>query len=282
MQKVFSTECTLHMLSKPIERSKDGRFFFSFPYSCHTIECMQEEATYKIKTEKFEGPLDLLLSLIEKRKLLINEISLAQITDDYITHVQSNGNLGMGESANFILIASTLLLIKSRSLLPNLSLSEEEEHSIDELERRLKIYKEIKELSVHVAERFGKEMIFSPQLRKFEPVFSPDADTTLNNLIPAIERVLQNLPKKEFLPQAVVKKIISLEDMIENLTTRIQSSLRIGFKDLAKVGKDDKINVIVSFLAILELVKQGVVSVAQESKHHDIMIESNEIGIPRY
>ncbi len=240
------------------------------------------ETEYTIKTGTFEGPLDLLLSLIEKRKLLINEISLAQITDDYIAHVQNNGALNMGESANFILIASTLLLIKSRSLLPNLSLTEEEESSIDDLERRLKIYKEIKELSVHIAERFGKEMIFLPQLRKYDPVFSPDADTTMPSLISAIERVLHNLPKKESLPQAVVKKIISLEDMIENLTVRIKSSLKVGFKDLAKVGKDDKINVIVSFLAILELVKQGVVSVAQESKHHDIMIESNEIGIPKY
>ncbi|MDD4989460.1 MAG: segregation/condensation protein A, partial [Candidatus Pacebacteria bacterium] len=137
-----------------------------------------ENQGYKIKTEVFEGPLDLLLSLIEKRKLLINEISLAQITDDYIAYIKNTGNQTMGESANFILIASTLLLIKSRSLLPNLSLSEEEEQSIDELEHRLKIYKEIKELSVHIAERFGKEMIFAPQMRKFDPVFSPDKDTT--------------------------------------------------------------------------------------------------------
>ncbi|MDD5050247.1 MAG: ScpA family protein [Candidatus Pacebacteria bacterium] len=241
-----------------------------------------ENQGYKIKTEKFEGPLDLLLSLIEKRKLLINEISLAQITDDYIGYIKNNGKETLGESANFILIASTLLLIKSRSLLPNLSLSEEEEQSINELERRLKIYKEIKELSVHIAERFGKEMIFAPQMRKFDPVFSPDKDTTLPNMLSAMERVLQSLPKKEFLPKAVVKKIISLEEMIGNLTVRIQKSLKIGFKDLAKVGKDDKINVIVSFLAILELVKQGVVSVVQESKHDDIMIESNDLGVPRY
>ncbi len=241
-----------------------------------------ENTSYKIKTEIFEGPLDLLLSLIEKRKLLINEVSLAQITDDYIAYIKGSGNQSMGESANFILIASTLLLIKSRSLLPNLTLSEEEEHSIDELERRLKIYKEIKELSVHIGERFGKEMIFAPQMRKFDPVFSPDSDTTLQNILSSIEHVLQSLPKKEFLPKAVVKKIISLEEMIENLTKRIQSSLRIGFKDLAKMGKDDKINVIVSFLAVLELVKQGVVSVAQESKHHDIMIESNEVSLPKY
>ena len=103
-----------------------------------------ETTSYKVKTEKFEGPLDLLLNLIEKRKLLINEISLAKISDDYIQFIKDSGNFPMGESANFILIASTLLLIKSRSLLPSLSLSQEEENSIEELEHRLKIYKEIK------------------------------------------------------------------------------------------------------------------------------------------
>ena len=241
-----------------------------------------ETTSYKVKTEKFEGPLDLLLNLIEKRKLLINEISLAKISDDYIQFIKDSGNFPMGESANFILIASTLLLIKSRSLLPSLSLSQEEENSIEELEHRLKIYKEIKELGQHIAERFGKEMIFAPQMRKFEPVFSPDKDTASMGIFSAIQRVLQSLPKKEFLPKAVVRKIISLEDMIKNLTERVKTSLRIGFKDLAKVGKDEKINVIISFLAILELVKQGVVSAIQESKQDDIIVESNEVGIPKY
>jgi hypothetical protein len=72
-----------------------------------------------IKSEIFEGPLDLLLSLIEKRKLLINEVSLAKITDDYIAHIQNASEQSMRDQSNFILIASTLLLIKSKSLLPN-------------------------------------------------------------------------------------------------------------------------------------------------------------------
>ncbi len=243
---------------------------------------VDDVASYKVKIEKFEGPLDLLLSLIEKRKLHVNEISLAKITDDYISYVKNIGQFPMGESAHFILIASTLLLIKSRSLLPSLTLSQEEQHSIEELEHRLKMYQEIKELSVHISDRFGKQIIFSPQMRKCEPVFSPDKDTTLPNLFGAITRVLQSLPKVEHLPKVIVKKVMSLEEMIGNLTQRIQGALRIGFRDLAKVGKSEKIEVIVSFLAILELVKQGVVSVVQESKHDDIMIETQNIGVPKY
>src|SRR4249920_742770 len=100
---------------------------------------------FRIKTEVFEGPLDLLLSLVEKRKLFINDISLAKVTDDFIAYIQKFDNMPMADSAQFILIASTLLLIKSKSLLPSLTLSEDEEEGIHDLETRLKIYQRIKE-----------------------------------------------------------------------------------------------------------------------------------------
>jgi segregation and condensation protein A len=95
----------------------------------------ENNTIYKVKTETFEGPLDLLLSLIEKRKLFINDISLAKVADDYVSHIQSLGNFPIADSANFILIASTLLLIKSKSLLPQLTLSEEEQTNVDDLEK---------------------------------------------------------------------------------------------------------------------------------------------------
>ncbi|MDE2172553.1 MAG: segregation/condensation protein A, partial [Patescibacteria group bacterium] len=101
--------------------------------------------TFTVKTQTFEGPLDLLLDLIEKRKFFISDISLAKVTDDFITHIKQFENMPMGESAHFILVASTLLLIKSKSLLPELALSVEEQGDIRDLETRLKIYKRIKE-----------------------------------------------------------------------------------------------------------------------------------------
>src|SRR3954463_13221764 len=118
-----------------------------------------ESLGYKVKVSQFEGPLDLLLNLIEKRKLFINEISLARIADDYIAYVQQLGSFPIAESAQFILIASTLLLIKSKSLLPTLHFSLEEEASVEDLENRLKLYQRVPNLTVHIKDRFGKEII---------------------------------------------------------------------------------------------------------------------------
>src|SRR5574343_1118658 len=128
---------------------------------------------FTIKTSVFEGPLDLLLSLVEKRKLFINDISLAKVTDDFISHIQNSGQLPMEESAHFILIASSLLLIKSKSLLPTLTLTEEEEEGIHDLETRLKIYQRIKDASQGINNIFAKNIIFpQSQSHTISPVFS--------------------------------------------------------------------------------------------------------------
>src|SRR4051794_29176459 len=106
---------------------------------------MQSRSVHVVKTPVYEGPLDLLLELIEKRKLLINDISLAAVTDEYIAKINSLSELPVGETADFIALAATLLLIKSRSLLPTLALSGEEERDIKELEYRLAVYQILKD-----------------------------------------------------------------------------------------------------------------------------------------
>src|SRR3989338_8745585 len=113
---------------------------------------------YQVKTQVFEGPMELLLDLVEKRKLFINEISLAEVADDYIAHLKEFQKLPVDFVSNFLIVAATLILIKSKSLLPTLSLTEEETHDIDELERRLKEYQKIRELSVHVKQMFGAKI----------------------------------------------------------------------------------------------------------------------------
>jgi segregation and condensation protein A len=242
-----------------------------------------DNSRYTVKTHIFEGPLDLLLTLIEKRKLFINDIALSKVADDFIAYINEVGSFPIAESAQFILIASTLLLIKSKSLLPTLPLTEEEEISIHDLEERLKLYQRIRDLSVHVKERFGKYPLFEKNpSRIITSVFSPDPTMTVGNILQSIQTVLQNLPKKEFLPKAIIKKVISLEEMIESLTKRVQKSLKTSFKEFAQVGKQEKVHVIVSFLAMLELVKQGVVDVRQERDFEDIHIESQTVGVPRY
>ena len=90
------------------------------------------------------------MELIEKRKLLINDISLASVTDEYIARVNAMESLPVGETAEFISLAATLLLIKSRSLLPGLQLSEDESRDIKELQYRLAVYQLIKEASVRL------------------------------------------------------------------------------------------------------------------------------------
>lgn len=241
------------------------------------------ENTFQIKTEVFEGPLDLLLSLIEKKKLFINDITLSKVADDYIAYLQNQEQFPIAQSADFLVIASTLLLIKSKSLIPNLSLSEEEQSDVNDLERRLKIYQRIKELSIYIKEKFGKEIIFSAEPRKAIPVFSPDQNMTKENLLLAIISVIKALPKAtENIPKAIVKKVISLEEMIGNLTQRIQSSIKLSFREFAKVGKEERVNVIISFLAMLELVKQGIVNVRQENHFEDIEIETQQTGVPHY
>ncbi len=237
---------------------------------------------FTVKQQSFEGPLDVLLNLIEKRKLFINDISLAKVADDYLAYIKALDQFPLADSANFVLVASTLVLIKSKSLLPNLELTNEEQGDIADLERRLKIYRRIKELSVGVKESFGKDISFSPEQRKVEPIFSPDKSMTVPALVAAMKDVLKNLPRKEFLPKAIVAKVMSLEEMITHLTKRVSDSLRMSFREFSKSDKANKVHVIVSFLAMLELVKQGVISVAQEKHFDDIVMETEQLGVPKY
>lgn len=241
------------------------------------------DSSYNVKTHIFEGPLDTLLSLIEKRKLFINDISLAQVADDYIAYIKSLSDFPIADSAHFILIASTLVLIKSKSLLPNLSLSEEEESSIDDLEDRLKQYQKYKALSLHLKERFGINVEYLRLSEKEKIiVFAPDKNTSVGRLYETIQAVIKQIPKKEFVPKAIVQKVVSLEEMMESLFERIISSFKMSFKEFSGHGKVEKVNVIISFLAMLELVKQGIIQVRQDADFHDIEMENHTIGVPRY
>ncbi len=235
------------------------------------------EQKYSIKTPIFEGPLDTLLSLVEKRKLFINDISLAQVADDFISHIKNLQDFPIAESADFILIASTLVLIKSKSLLPNLSLTEEEEQSIDDLQDRLRQYQKFKALAVHLRQRFGINISYlrlPPREKKI--VFSPDENITADNFFETIKSIIADLPPKETPPKATVAKVISLEEMISRMSERINKTIQMSFKDFSGAGKKDKLTVIISFLAMLELVKQGIIRVKQEKDFQDIEIMNSQ------
>ncbi len=240
---------------------------------------MDTQTLYNVKTPVFEGPLELLLDLIEKRKLFINEISLAEVTDDYILHIknlESNSAKYFGDSTAFIIIAATLILIKSKSLLPTLSFTNEEEGEIKDLEERLRLYQSAKTASEHIKKLFGKKVSFEPLERKITDVlFTPDARITQELMHALINEVINNIPKTEFIPHVEVKKVISIEEMIDKLTERIQSTITTSFREFSgghsKIEtKEQKVFVIVSFLAMLELVRQGIMDVLQTNNFDEI------------
>jgi segregation and condensation protein A len=247
---------------------------------------------YQVKTDVFEGPLSLLLHLIEKRKLHINDVSLVTVTDDFIAYVNNQNNLPISQSANFIWVASTLLLIKSRSLIPALTLTEEEEEGVETLETRLRLYQYFKRLVPGIARQFGKQMLYAPLASKRttdEPVFSPDKTCSVPYLFASITAVLQTLPETRRVPRAVVEKVVSLEEMIERLSSRIQNSLSLSFNEFShkdkqrgSLDREEKVALIIGFLAMLELVKRGVLNVKQDMHFGDIIMETEEISTPRY
>ncbi|MEX0931382.1 MAG: ScpA family protein [Candidatus Paceibacterota bacterium] len=239
-------------------------------------------STYTVRTEQFEGPLETLLNLIEKRKMLINDISLASVTEDYINHLKSLGHFPTEYTAQFILVASTLLLIKSKSLLPILSFTKEEQGDMEDLEKRLRAYKIIQETGKLLQEQFGTSILYSRRPRKEKMVvFAPSKDLCPENLFPALEDLLSKVPEKTKKVSTSVKKVITLEEMIQKLTERVSKTLKTSFSEFTG-NTSEKVEVIVSFLALLELVKQGILDVAQEDKFSDISIESKQVSLPHY
>ena len=243
------------------------------------------KSLYTVKTGGFEGPLSLLLELIEKRKLFVNEVSLAAVTDDYIAYVKALPSFDMNHIASFVVVAATLLLIKSRSLLPGFALTKEEEENIVDLESRLSLYKLVKEASIEIKNNFGMQIIFSaPERDTTAPVFSPDPRVTQELLASALTDVIVRLPKPaEILPEVTVAKVVSLEEMIGTLSDRIEHHLSLSFQEFSKnsdpnaTEKEKKVYTIVSFLALLELVRGGLVDCLQNDAYADISITKEEI-----
>ena len=181
-----------------------------------------KDYSYQIKTGSFEGPFHLLLSLIEERKFFINDLSLAQVTEDYLNYVNKLEKQDPSEISSFIVVAATLILIKSKSLLPNLNLTSEEEGDIHNLEERLKLYELYTKLGGHIKDMFGEKIIFAPLERKNDfLVFLPDERITKESVMTFAHDTLGRMPKKVFLPEVEVKKVISIEEMISRLTERI-------------------------------------------------------------
>lgn len=246
------------------------------------METVVRDNGLHIKTHVYEGPFELILDLIEKRKLSVNELSLAQVTDDYIQFVRGQGEFPMEEAAQFIGIAATLLLIKSRSLIPELELSSEEEEDVDDLKKRLMEYERVREQMRELSRIFGTSVMVSAGERVPEPFFAPSRDLTLERLTGALADALTALEKTaEKLPEARVRALVSIEEIMDTLLSRVQKAMTLSFREFSGTATD-RVEVIVSFLALLELVKQGAVDALQHEGFADISIVNTSTGVPRY
>lgn len=238
-----------------------------------------ETDQFHIKHESYEGPIEVLLELIEKRKFFVNDISLASVTDDFIAYIQNKGMLPEHVSA-FLSVAATLLLIKARSLLPNIELSEEESESISDLERRLTLLAIITESSKWLANKYGKKIAFEGVPRNSGVVFAPDPTLTADMMALLIEGVIVRVPPpKPKTLEARVFKTISITEVLDTLHERIQRALSTNFNDIvvqAPEGeeKQQKVYVIVSFLGMLELVRRGFVEAEQEEGFQNIRLSA--------
>ncbi len=242
----------------------------------------QSKINFNIQTEAYQGPLELVLDLITARKLLINDLALTSITEDFIEHIRALDTFPVADTANFISLAATLLLIKSKSLIPDLSLTEEENSDIDDLKHRLEEYEKVRKASQELSRIFGQTVMLSAGEHITEPFFIPSNDISKNSLSKAFERIIMARAPTKNLPETRIKPLISIEKVMANLSKRIASTLTLSFKDLTGSTKE-KVEVIVTFLALLELVKQGAVSAQQYEQHGNISItHTNPSIIPQY
>lgn len=226
---------------------------------------------YEIKTEKFNGPLDLLLKLIEKQKLEITEIALSQVTDQYIQYLEGMENKQADELADFLVVAARLLLLKSKALLPYL----EQEEELDDLEKQLKMYKEFIDASKKIQDLIGqKRFTFSRQkpIARKEIEFSPPNDLKVQNLKESLLIILRRLDPLVKLPRQMMEKTVSLQQTIFDIQKYLKTKGKMGFNQIMTDSKN-KTEVIINFLAILELVKQKHLRLKQTKNFEDIIIE---------
>ncbi|MBU1132297.1 segregation/condensation protein A [Patescibacteria group bacterium] len=226
---------------------------------------------YSIKTQKFNGPLDLLLQLIEEKKMEITDIALSEVTEQYLEYLEKLTDKDAEELSDFLVVAARLLLRKSRAILP----MPEEEEELDDLEKQLKLYREFVEASKKVSalilqENFSFSRSKPPEKQIVE--FSPPEKVSCDEMKKVFLSVLKKLDPLVKLPRQMIEKTVSLRQKILEIRDFLGQKKKFGFKELMKNAKN-KTEVIMNFLAILELLKQQQLSVRQRNIFEDIMIE---------
>ncbi len=237
----------------------------------YIFQARQGEGEEKV----FEGPLDLLLELIEKNKLDITDISLAEVADQFIGYMQDNSeDIGPEHLAEFLLIAGKLVLIKSKAILPLLELEKEEEEDIEALKRRLREYKRFKEIFPAVRRLYEQpEMFFSRGgYTGIGPVFCPPANLRPEELEGLFALAITRIPVKEEVRETRRISKISITEKINTIKESLRSRMDVTFRAVL-AGNKNKLEVIVTFLAMLEMVRKNQASVDQEEMFGEICIK---------
>mgnify|MGYP005813579935 CR=1 FL=1 len=230
----------------------------------------------EIQLANFSGPLPLLLELIEKNKLPITEVSLSLITEEYLNIIRSSTEINPEELADFLVIASTLLLLKSKTILPDLQLTTEEENDIERLKTALVIYQKYKEKI-----KFIKELSLSNNKltgrilwQGRNAYFYPPSNITLDQLKDILGKTLLNLSSyyNNFQKNELVKST-TIETKINEILAKIKELNTLEFEKLAP--QNNKNEIIISFLAILFLFREEKIYLEQEEKTNKIYISKN-------
>ena len=226
---------------------------------------------YKIKEGLFDGPLELLLELIEKKKLSINDVSLAAITEEYVNSVCEQENLSAEEVSHFVSIASLLLYIKSKSLLPQNNIDEEEDDVIV-LKLRLQLLKEMQESGDKIANTWRKRSFLSkkrPINKKGGISFAPGNSYTIDKVHALVSSFVDYLPQKRE-KVLIEERMFPLKAMLKRIEDVLRKISNTSFNTIAKEAT--KKEVIVLFIALLELVKSGHCQVEQDNTFSDISV----------
>lgn len=242
-----------------------------------------------VKLQNFEGPLDLLLHLIDRNKVNIYDIPIAEITDQYMEYLHHMERQDLNVMSEFLVMAATLLDIKARMLLPKETVEEEEEDPRSELVEQLLEYKMYKFMSYELRDRQQEAeltMFKKPTIPK--EVSEYEAPVALEELLgdltlAKLHQIFQSIIRKQesridpIRSQfgKIEKEMISLEEKMDDVLDTVFSSKTCSFRGLLQ-QKKGKTHIIVTFLAILELMKMGKISIMQEQIFDDIIITARE------
>jgi segregation and condensation protein A len=228
---------------------------------------------YSIKLQQFEGPLDLLLRLIEEQELDISQVSLATVTEQFITELERAESLSSEELSDFLVVAAKLLYIKSKILIPRVD--EEEEDAGLDLERQLKIYKAYLDASHDIQRALTKRRVL--YLREAtlptERMFIPPVRVTSNMLHDIFSSVIAGIAPIVMVNERVMSKTINIREKIDEIRTLLMTKPNMKFDALLE-SVTNRTELIVTFLAMLELVKLRSIVLVQDEIFTDIHIQS--------